>query len=127
LSPKRPYIPPAVYKQPIRQVPDSQYKTVVDLDRRYVDVSEGFCKLVGYKREELIGHKYDDLTAPGTNDVPTVFKLFTKSGYMHGLWMFVSRQGNSILVRYECWMRSDSLIEGRMEIVDIYDGLKLTL
>jgi PAS domain S-box-containing protein len=127
MSPKLPYIPPVVYNHVIGQVPDSPYKTVVDLDRRYVDVSEEFCNLVGYKREELIGHKYDALTAPGTNDVPTIFKLFTKSGYMHGLWMFVNRHGNNILVRYESWMRSDSLIEGRMEVVDIRNGLKLVL
>jgi hypothetical protein len=41
--------------------------------------------------------------------------------------MFVNRHGNSILVRYESWMRTDSLIEGHMEVVDIYDGLKLAL
>jgi PAS domain-containing protein len=27
------------------------YMTVVDLDRRYVQVSDDFCKLVGYERE----------------------------------------------------------------------------
>jgi PAS domain-containing protein len=31
------------------------YVTVVDLDRRYVHVSDEFCRLVGYEREELIG------------------------------------------------------------------------
>jgi hypothetical protein len=72
---------------------------------------------VGYKREELIGKRYDELTAPNTNDIPAIFKLFTKSGYMHGLWMLVNRQGKNILVRYESWIRSDSMIEGRMEPV----------
>jgi PAS domain S-box-containing protein len=92
--------------------------------RRYVDVSEGFCNLVGYKREELIGHKYDDLTAPGTTDVPTIFKLFTRSGYTHGLRVLFNRHGNNILVGYESSIRSDSLIEGCMEIVNIFNGLK---
>jgi PAS domain S-box-containing protein len=106
-------------------IPDSQYKTVVDLDRKYVDVSDGFCNLVGYKREELIGKRYDDLTASNTNDIPTIFELFTKSGYMHGLWMLVNRHGNSILVRYESWIRSDLRIEGRLETVDSYGGEKV--
>jgi PAS domain S-box-containing protein len=94
-----------------------QYVTVVDSDRRYVEVSDSFCQLVGYQREELVGKQYDDLTAPNTNDIPTVFGLFQELGYMHGMWMLVSREGTRILVRYESWLRPDSYIEGHMEVV----------
>jgi PAS domain-containing protein len=93
------------------------YTTVVDADRRYVQVSDAFCQLVGYTREELIGRRYDDLTAPNTNDIPIVFNLFSRLGYMQGLWMLVSQQGTRILVRYEALVRPDSYIEGRMELV----------
>ncbi|MGB7847604.1 MAG: PAS domain-containing protein [Candidatus Acidiferrum sp.] len=93
------------------------YVTVVDSDRRYVEVSDSFCKLVGYTREELLGMRYDDLTAPDTNDIPTVLEQFSKLGRLHGLWMLVSREGTRILVRYEAWLRPDSLIEGHMEVV----------
>ena len=96
---------------------EPQYVTVVDSDRRYVEVSDSFCQLVGYQREELVGKRYDDLTAPNTNDIPTVFGLFQKLGYMHGLWLLVSREGTRILVRYEAWLRPDSYIEGHMEVV----------
>jgi PAS domain S-box-containing protein len=94
-----------------------QYVTVVDGDRKYVEVSDSFCQLVGYQREELVGKRYDDLTAPDTNNIPTVFGLFQKLGYMHGLWMLVSREGTRILVRYEARLRPDSYIEGHMEVV----------
>jgi hypothetical protein len=57
------------------------------------------------------------LTAPDTNDIQTVFDLFSRLGYMHGLWMLVARKGTRILVRYEAWVRADSLIEGHMEVV----------
>src|SRR6267143_6428066 len=90
---------------------------VVDSDRKYVEVSDSFCQLVGYQREELVGKRYDDLTAPNTNDIPTIFGLFEKLGYMHGLWMLVNREGTRILVRYEVWLRPDSYIEGHMEVV----------
>ena len=96
---------------------EPQYVTVVDSDRRYVEVSDSFCQLVGYQREELVGMRSDDLAAPNTNDIPTVFGLFQKLGYMHGLWLLVSREGTRILVRYEAWIRSDSYIEGHMEVV----------
>lgn len=91
--------------------------TLVDLDRRYVHVSEQFCKLVGYERETLIGMRYDELTAPETNDIPMVFNLFCQLEYMHGLWMLVARNGTRILVRYESWLRQDGLIEGYMQPV----------
>ena len=96
----------------------ADYTTVVDGDRRYIEVSDSFCQLVGYPREELIGKRYDDLTAPGTNDIPTVFRLFVSQGYMQGLWVLVNRSGTRILVRYESWVRSDCYIQGNMELVE---------
>ena len=96
---------------------EPQYVTVVDSERKYVEVSDSFCQLLGYQREELVGKRYDDLTAPNTNDIATVFGLFQRLGYMHGLWMLVSREGTRILVRYEAWLRPDSYIEGHMEVV----------
>ena len=95
----------------------ADYTTLVDGDRRYIEVSDGFCQLVGYGREELIGKRYDDLTAPGTNDIPTVFRLFVCQGYMHGLWMLVHRNGTRVLVRYESWVRPDCYIQSKMELV----------
>jgi PAS domain S-box-containing protein len=95
----------------------ADYTTVVDGDRRYVEVSDSFCQFVGYSRDELIGKRYDDLTASCTNDIPTVFRLFITLGYMHGLWMLVDRSGTLILVRYESWVRSDCYIQSKMELV----------
>jgi PAS domain S-box-containing protein len=94
-----------------------QYAVVVDLDRRYTDVSDSFCKLLGYRREELIGKKCDEFTAPGTTDIDVVHELFANAGYMHGIWVFVNRSGTHLLVRYEAWYRSDGLIEGQMELL----------
>jgi PAS domain S-box-containing protein len=93
------------------------YRTVIDMDRRYVYVSDDFCQLVGYTREELIGKRYDDLSAPETNDLRTVFNLFCQMEYMHGLWVLVARSGARILIRYESWLRPDRLIEAHMQLV----------
>jgi len=96
---------------------DRHYIAVIDSNRHYVQVSENFCTLLGYSRPEIIAKRVDDLTAPDTNDIQTVFDLFARLGYMHGLWMLVARKGTRILVRYEAWLRADSLIEGHMEVV----------
>lgn len=140
MSEEKPYIPPhfdrydsetdypdrvrdavKLMRQKINITPQCEVKaefiTVVDSHRKFVEVSESFCRLLGYRREELIGKPYDDVTAPNTNDIPTVFRLFSEMGYMHGLWMLASRRGTHILVRYESWIRPDSYIEGHMELL----------
>ena len=94
-----------------------EYRVVVDGDRRYTEVSDSFCNLVGYQRKDVVGKRYDDFTAPKTNDIRAIFKLFSKLGYMQGLWVFVNREGTRILVRYEAWLRPDSFIEANLEVV----------
>jgi PAS domain S-box-containing protein len=146
MCPKRPYIPPrvvrhdsdsefpewkrnlirALYREPnndasLPAVASCDYRTIVDLDRRYIHVSDDFCRLLGYEREDLVGKRYDDLSAPDTNDILTVFNLFCQLEYMHGLWMLVASTGTRILVRYEAWLRPDMLIEGHMQLVGAGD------
>jgi PAS domain-containing protein len=93
------------------------YTTLIDGERRYVQVSNAFSELLGYKSEELIGRRFDEITAPRTSDIPTIFGLFKKLGYMQGLWLFAHRTGKRILIRYESWLRPDSLIESNIEVV----------
>jgi PAS domain S-box-containing protein len=71
---------------------EPDYSVVVNSDRTYTDISDSFCKLLGYERMELVGKRYDDFTAPRTNDIPVVLDLFLRSGYMHGIWVFVHQR-----------------------------------
>ena len=93
--------------------------TLIDLDHRYVEVSDDFCRLVGYARHELIGKKYDELTAPNTSDIEAIYGMFRELGHMQGLWILLHREGARILVRYKCHLRDDLLIEGELEPLDI--------
>lgn len=133
MSTKRPYVSPCLTAYEPKDLPEwmrpprrdffegakvaPTYTAVVDRDRKYVDVSEGFCELVGYKMEELIGMPYDRLTAADSADIPTTYRLFSRLGYMHGLWMLVHRTGYRILVRYEAWLRPDKNIQSNLELV----------
>jgi PAS domain S-box-containing protein len=133
MSTKRPYLPPRLTVYEPKDIPEWMkspqrdffenvrvapiYTTVVDRDHKYVDVSESFCELVGYKMEELIGMPYDRLTAADSADIPTTYRLFFRLGYMHGLWMLVHRTGYRILVRYEAWLRPDTNVQSNLELV----------
>lgn len=103
--------------QVLRIQPSPECTTVVDKDRNLLEVSDGFCLLVDYSRQELLHMNYDDLTAPGSLDIATASKLFATVGYMYGLWLLVSRMGTRILVRYESQLRKDALIQSHMEAI----------
>lgn len=136
---KKPYTPPRIIPYVPDQVPEwiveyfqnglgvsdaskprvaPIYTTVVDSDRKYVWVSDNFCELLGYKIDELVGKRYDEVTAPTTSDLPVTSRMFKKLGYMHGLRMLINRTGDRILIRYEAWLRADSLVESNIEVVD---------
>ena len=91
---------------------------VVGKQNYYVEVSDGFCRLVGYSRVELRQMKLEDLAAPGTADITTSFNLSKATGCAHGLWLLVGREGTRILVRYESRVRSDDLLmQSQLEVI----------
>lgn len=87
-------------------------------DNQFAEVSDGFCRLVGYTRDELLLMKLEDLAAPGTADLTTAFNPSKSTGCAHGLWLLVSREGTRILVRYESRVRSDDLLmQTQLELI----------
>jgi len=90
---------------------------LVGKDNRYLEVSDGFCRLVGYSREELLCMKLEDLAAPGTADLTTMFNPSKATGCAHGLWLLVSREGTRILVRYESRVRTDLLMHTQLDLI----------
>jgi len=129
---RKPYVPPRLTAYDPDNVPEwlnlirqgmltgaripPIYTTVVDQNRKFVAVSKSFSELVGYEIEELIGTRYDHLTALNTADIPTTYNLFSRLGYTHGLWMLVHRTGYHILIRYESWLRPDKNIQSNIEL-----------
>jgi len=90
---------------------------LIGKDNSYLEVSDGFCRLVGYSRDELLQMKLEDLAAPGTADITTAFNPSEKTGCAHGLWLLVSREGTRILVRFESRVRIDSLMQTQLELI----------
>ena len=91
---------------------------LVGKDNRYVEVSDEFCKLVGYSREELLRMKLEDLAAPCTADITTALNASKETGCAHGLWLLVSREGTRVLVRYQSRVRSaDLLVQIELELI----------
>ena len=90
---------------------------LIGKDNGYLEVSEGFCRLLGYSREELLRMKLEDLAAPGTADITTTFNPSKETGCAHGLWLLVSREGTRILVKYESRVRIDLSMQTQLELI----------
>ena len=103
------------------QTPDAETSSactiLVSTDGKFVEVSDLFCKLIGYTRDELVGMKHEDLIAPGTADRPTTDAPQITSGCSQGLWLLTTRAGIRMLVDYESRTRVDLLIQTQMEVV----------
>ncbi len=93
------------------------YITVVNAQRKFVEVSPSFCKLLGYSREELIGKLFDDFTVPHTTNIAILWRLFVWTERMVGIWVFANRSGTKLFVRYEAFGRPDGFYEAHMELL----------
>ena len=108
-----------IQKQELRPELESSSNCMIllDLERRFMEVSDGSCKLTGYSRGQLIGLKHDELIAPDTAEIGKPNDPFTMTGCSEGLWLLVCREGTRILVHYESHMRIDYLLQIEIRVI----------
>lgn len=65
---------------------DGDYVVFVDANRRYVEVTEGVCRLLGYSREELLTKTIDDIADPELRpQVSETFREYVSQGELDGI------------------------------------------
>src|ERR1700676_509477 len=79
-----------------------EYVVFVDANRRYVEVTDGVCRLLGYSREELLAKTIDDITAPDLRgQVPETFRQYITQGGMGGEFRLIAKDGRRIPIHYQ--------------------------
>lgn len=92
------------------------YVAVVNADRKYVAVTDGVCRLLGYSRAELLKMTIDEVTAPElANDVPVKFEKYVQQGFLNGEHLLAGRDGSCIPIRYESRVFADGCMVARWE------------
>jgi PAS domain S-box-containing protein len=96
--------------------PEIQGRNVawVDRDRRFVHVTEGFLELIGYDRDEVLGHLIDDFTYPGTANAREVFHRYLKDGHMEGAYVLRHKSGQKVAIEYEAGILADGCMYSNM-------------
>jgi PAS domain S-box-containing protein len=80
---------------------DGKYIVFVDEHRRYVDVTDGVCELLGYSRSELLRMTIDDVTAPAIRSkTAPLFQQYLADGLMQGEYVLVHRDGRVVPITY---------------------------
>ena len=93
------------------------YVAVFNERRKFVEVSSSFCKLLGYREDELVGRPFEDVTVPRTNNIPVLVKMLIENGYLQGIWVLAHKSGTKLFVRFATVLRSDGLYEASMELI----------
>jgi PAS domain S-box-containing protein len=93
---------------------DGDYVVFVDANRRYVEVTDGVCRLLGYSREELLAKTIDDIADPELRaQVPKTFGEYVKQGEMEGTYSLLGKDGTRIPIRYQAKVYPDGCYVAR--------------
>ena len=80
---------------------------VVNPERRYIEVSDAVCKLVGYSKEELLRMTIDALTHPSVSNAPELFEQYLRDGFQEGNFVLKHKSGAAVPIRYRAKVLPD--------------------
>lgn len=93
---------------------EGRYVAFVDEQRRYLDVTDGVCELLGYSRSELLKMRIDDVTAPMVrSNASSLFQQYLADGLQRGSYILLHRNGNEIPITYTARAFPDGCLVAR--------------
>jgi len=95
-----------------------KYVVFVDRNRRYVEVTDSVCQLLGYSRQELLSMTIDDVAAPELrSNVPETFRQYVAEGGLEGQYCLLAKRGKRIPIHYQSKVYPDGCMVARWEPV----------
>ncbi len=91
------------------------YTVYVDQERRYIHVTDQVCELLDRGRDEILGLRIEDVTYPGTANVPDQFQDYLHTGTQRGLFTLRHRDGSPIPIRYRAQVLADGCLVAEWE------------
>jgi PAS domain S-box-containing protein len=84
----------------------SDYVVFMDSNRYFLDCSDGVCRLIGYRRTDLLERKMDDVSYH-REEVPALFERTRRDGKCDGEFILKHENGEPIPNRYRAWLFQD--------------------
>ncbi len=86
----------------------SEYVVFANSSRRYLDCSDGVCRLLGFSRPEILDKRIDDLSYHP--DVAEIFQTYLKRGQQEGEYVLRHKNGEPVLIEYHAYVFPDGCI-----------------
>jgi PAS domain-containing protein len=88
------------------EVEGAEFAVFTDSSRRYVDCTEGVCRLLGYERSELLVRTIDNVSFHD-DEVSKLFAEYLQRGRMDGEYVLRHKSGAPVPIRYRAFVFSD--------------------
>ena len=88
------------------EVEGAEFAVFTDASRRYVDCTDGVCRLLGYERSELLARTIDSVSFQD-DEVSKLFAEYLQRGRMEGEYVLRHKSGAPVPIRYRAFVFSD--------------------
>lgn len=88
------------------EVEGAEFAVFTDPSRRYVDCTDGVCRLLGYDRQELLARTIDEVSFH-SGEVSKLFAEYLRRGEMDGEYVLRHKTGTPIPIRYRAFVFAD--------------------
>jgi PAS fold len=87
----------------------AEFAVFTDSSRRYVDCTEGVCRLLGYERSEMLARSIENVSFHDA-EVSKQFAEYLRRGKMDGEFVLRHKSGDPIPIRYRAFVFDDGCI-----------------
>jgi PAS domain S-box-containing protein len=101
---------------------ESERVVFVDQKRRYVDVTEKACALIGYSRQELLGLQIEDISISDQSEVRQLFSQYLSDRQQEGVFLLRHKDGHPVPIRYRSRVLPDGCMAAEWEPLEKPQG-----
>lgn len=107
------------------EVEGAEFVVFTDLSRRYVDCTDGVCRLLGYDRAELLVRTIDNVSFHD-DEVSKLFAEYLQRGRMDGEYVLRHKSGAPVPIRYRAFVFPDGCTAAVWEPIKSWRELYLS-
>lgn len=106
------------------EVEGAEFAVFTDSTRRYVDCTDGVCRLLGYDRQEFLASTIENVSFHPA-EVSKRFAEYLQRGQMKGEFVLRHKTGTPIPIRYRAFVFSDGCTAAVWEPIEDWRELYL--
>jgi PAS domain-containing protein len=107
------------------EVEGAEFVVFADPSRKYLDCTDGVCRLLGFQRSEMLTRSIENVSFD-EREVSKQFAEYLRRGKMDGEYVLRHKNGNPIPIRYRAFVFADGCIAAVWEPIKDWRELYLS-